>query len=280
MVREAPRTLRVLTLATVLAVAIGACSPQTPVATTGAATASAPTASPAPSSAPSSSLTAEASAEPTAAATPVATAAAPATPSPTKTPKPTPAPTINTNPVIVAFDTPKQEDCTNDTAGSIHVSWTIKRATGVTISIDGPGIYDTYSGLSGSIDLPFGCDHTVLKHTYTLTTMGGTGPAANLTHTVRTRAPSIETFALTPVTGCVDATGSATLRLSYSVRAATGADLYADGALYGSYTDKVAGPIPIAYPCSAESIKYKLVTTGGYGPAASATITVVRPVEP
>jgi hypothetical protein len=180
----------------------------------------------------------------------------------------------------VVFDTPLQEDCTNSTAGSIHVSWTIKRATGATISIDGPGIYDTYSGLSGSIDLPYGCDHTVLKHTYTLTTVGGTGAAATITRSVKTRAPTVEGFNLSTVTGCVDATGSATLRLSYTVRAATGADLYADGAVYGNYAGKVAGPIPISYPCSAASITYKLVPTGGYGTPIPAKLVVERPVEP
>jgi hypothetical protein len=205
--------------------------------------------------------------------------APPATPKPTKTPAPTPTP--NTNPVIVVFDTPKQEDCTNGTANSIHVSWTIKRATGVTISIDGPGIYDSYAGASGSVDLPYGCDMTVLKHTYTLKTVGGTGPADSETHTVRTRAASIEGFDLNPVTGCpADNSGSATVRFSYTVRAATGVELFLDGTIYGTYSGKVAGPIPIPYDCSKASITFKLVTTGGYGPAASKSIVLERPVEP
>lgn len=201
---------------------------------------------------------------------------APPTARPTKTPKPTP--TANTNPVIIEFVTPKQEDCTNDTAGQITVSWRIARATGVTISIDGPGVFMSYPGpeMSGVL-LPYGCGSSPLKHTYTITTVGGTGPAATITRTVRTRAPSVEAFALTPVTECGPGETNATLRLSYTVRAATGADLYWDGAIYAHYSGKVNGPIPISYDCSKASITYKLVTTGGYGPADSATLTISKP---
>jgi hypothetical protein len=213
-----------------------------------------------------------------------ATAAPPTsapTPGPTKTPKPTPTP--NTNPAIVFFDTPKQEDCTNSTAGSIHVSWSVKRATGVSISIDGPGIFDSYAGLTGEVDLPFGCDPAKLSHTYTLTTVGGTGPAASVTKTVKTRAPSITAFAMNPVTECAGDIGQANLRFSYTVRAATGADLYyrtdpeAPFLVYGNYSGTEVGPIGVPYDCRYASITYRLVTTGGYGDPARKTITVTRP---
>ena len=203
------------------------------------------------------------------------------TPRPTKTPKPTPTP--NTNPAIVSWDTPKYEDCTADppAAGMISVSWSVKRAEGVTISIDGGGIFDSYDTLvRENLVIPYGCDLTVLKHTYTLTTVGGTGPAATVTKTVRTRPPSVESFVLTPVTGCAGTSGNATVRLSYTVRAATGASLYTDGAIYANYSGKEAGPIPIPYDCSKSSITFKLKTTGGYGPSASKTIVLDRPTEP
>ncbi|HET9852064.1 MAG TPA: hypothetical protein VFP56_06110 [Candidatus Limnocylindrales bacterium] len=219
-------------------------------------------------------------APPTAPATAIPATAAP-TAKPTKTPKPTPTP--NTNPAIVSFETPKQEDCTNSTAGSIHITWSVKRATGVSISIDGPGIYDSYAGLTGEVDVPYGCDHTKLSHTYTLTTIGGTGPAASVTKTIKTRAPSITAFAVNPVTDCAGDTGQANLRFSYTVRAATGADLYyrtdpeAPFLIYGNYNGTEVGPIGIPYSCQYESITYRLVTTGGYGDAARQSITVTRP---
>lgn len=253
-------TLRRLAPGVVLAVAVGAC-----------------TSVPAPTAGPTLDLR---SAAPSALISPPTGSIATVAPETPVVPTDSPEPTPNTNPAIIAFDTPKQEDCTNATAGSIHVSWTIAHATGVTISIDGPGIYDAYSGTSGSIDLPYGCDHTVLRHTYTLKTTGGSGPWVRVTHTVRTRAPSVIGFGFSPAAGCLDTTGSATLRMSYTVRAGTGAELYADGALYGSYSGTQQGPIPVAYDCSRASITFKLVTTGGYGAEASARIVVERPVEP
>jgi hypothetical protein len=250
-----------LPAAILVAASIAACT-TAPVATTGAPT--------------SPSGSAVALASDAAAATPEAT------PEETLVPTATPeiSPASNTDPAIVEFVTPKQEDCTNASAGTIHVSWKVANATGASIAIDGPGIYDTYTGLTGSIDLPFGCDHDVLKHTYTLKTVGGIGPWMRLIHTVRTRPPSVEGFEFSTATGCTGTTGNANLRMSYTVRAATGADLLADGAPYGSYSGTQQGPIGVLYDCTKASINYKLVTTGGYGPEASQTMTVVRPVEP
>ena len=253
----------------------------------GAATASGSPALPGASASPGPSLVAVASGLATPGLTEAPATTVPATDAPTsapttqptKTPKPTPTP--NTAPVIVSWDTPKYEDCTNDSAGSILVGWSVKRADGVTISIDGPGIFDSYDELvRESLILPYGCDHNVLKHTYTLTTVGGTGAAATITKTVRTRPPEILAFGLTPVTGCAGESGAATVRFSYSIRAATGVTLYADGAIYNPYTGKEEGPIPIAYPCSKEKIAFELETSGGYGPPDSKTIVMERPTEP
>ena len=55
------------------------------------------------------------------------------------------------------------------------VSWHVTGATGVTLSVDGPGLYGSY-GPTGSQEFNFGCGGPVGStetHTYTLTTTGG-----------------------------------------------------------------------------------------------------------
>jgi hypothetical protein len=200
------------------------------------------------------------------------------TPKPTKTPKPTPTP--NTDPVIVVWETPKQEDCTGASAGSIHVRWQVRRADGVSVSIDGPGIYDSYAGLTGEIDLPYGCSNAVLEHTYTLRTVGGTGPADVLTRTVKTRAPSVVSFVMgEPDCGPGDL--SVGISMSYEIRAATGAQLWYDDApfgtylLYGTYFTKATDDI-VQYMCDDPQVRWRLTTTGGYGDSASKSRTVNR----
>jgi hypothetical protein len=242
--------------------------------TTGDAGASASaSALPGQSVAPSS--VAGASALPTDGASAVPPTAAPTaepTPKPTKTPKPTPTP--NTNPAIVVWEVPKLEDCTGTSGGSIHVSWRVERADGVSISIDGPGIYDSYAGLSGEIDLPYGCSNSVLEHTYTLRTIGGTGPVAKRSKTVETRAPSVVSFSMgTPDCGPGDTFVG--ISMSYEVRAATGAELRRDGSLYSTYSSKANDDI-VLYDCSEASQVWKLTTTGGYGDSASKSVTVER----
>ncbi len=194
------------------------------------------------------------------------------TPKPTRTPKPTPTP--NTNPAIVVWDVPKLEDCTGTTGGSINVRWRVERADGVSISIDGPGIYDSYAGLTGEIDLPYGCSNADLDHTYTLRTIGGTGPVATRTRTVATRAPSVVSFSMgTPDCGPGDTFVG--ISMTYEVRAATGAELRRDGSLYSTYGSKATDDI-VLYDCSKESQVWKLTTTGGYGDSASRSVTVER----
>ena len=185
---------------------------------------------------------------------------------------PLPSSSAGIDPFIVSFTTPKQEDCTNETAGSVHVSWEILNATGVSIAIDGPGIYDEYDGVTGSIDVPYGCDTTVLKHTYTLKTIGGTGIWMRVTHTIRTRAPSIVAFSVDkPDCGGPDQFVGTSMR--YEVRAATGAELRRDGAVYSTYAVKATDDI-VLYDCTKASQTFKLTTTGGYGDAASKSVSV------
>jgi hypothetical protein len=74
-------------------------------------------------------------------------------------------------PVIDSFDTPEDIDCHNGDVQSFTASWTTTNATHVTISIDGPGIYDEY-GPDGEADLPFSCSSS---HSFLLTAYNGDG---------------------------------------------------------------------------------------------------------
>ncbi len=100
------------------------------------------------------------------------------TPKPSPTPSPTPVP-----PTIVSFQAPQHTMCEIGTAFTIHLSWNVTNATGVNIAIDGPGLYNStpYPPADGE-DFPYSCDGN--PHTYTLTTVGGTGPTARRTVTV------------------------------------------------------------------------------------------------
>ena len=73
-------------------------------------------------------------------------------------------------PVIVSFTaSPSPADCKGP---FIQLSWTTQNATGVSVSIDGPGVYDSY-GPDGSAQVPFACSEA--SHTYTLTATGPDG---------------------------------------------------------------------------------------------------------
>ena len=105
---------------------------------------------------------------PTSAPTPEVTPLA--TPQPTPPPPPPPPPTPDPAPVIVSFTAnPSPATCEGP---FIQLSWTTQNATSVTVSIDGPGAYDTY-GPNGNADVPFAC--TEASHTYTLTADGPQG---------------------------------------------------------------------------------------------------------
>jgi hypothetical protein len=110
------------------------------------------------------------------------------TPAPTATPTdaPTPAPTAAqggggsrpspTGQTILSFGVPQTIQCdhANQTTPSVHLTWRTANATGVSISIDGPGKFADYPA-GGSADLPFAC--SVAQHTYLITTQGTGAPA-------------------------------------------------------------------------------------------------------
>jgi hypothetical protein len=133
----------------------------------------APTASAAPSASSSSSSAPTSSPAGSPTPSPVSTPAPPSTSVPTARPAPTPVPTPRPA-RIRSFTGPESVDCADsEFSGFIRLRWEVVRATGVTISIDGPGIYDRYDDTAGSAVVPFACgDET---HTYLLTTVGGVG---------------------------------------------------------------------------------------------------------
>ena len=106
----------------------------------------------------------------------------------TQPPKPTAAPatpeiTPVPKPKIVSFKGPKTVNCSDPAYdGFITLTWQIDNATSTELSIDGNGLYKAYPGDLGTDKVPFSCGNGQL--TYTLTTVGGEGPAASKTLTI------------------------------------------------------------------------------------------------
>ena len=107
----------------------------------------------------------------------------------TRSPNPSPA---RTGPQIVSFTVAKKPSCpvvgTPDNPQSypgqpVTISWKISGASGVTLSIDGPGKYRDYDGLQGSETLSFPCDTSrpTSTHTYTIRTFGGNAVTKTIT---------------------------------------------------------------------------------------------------
>jgi hypothetical protein len=229
---------------------------------------------------PSGSLTAEASPStaPTDSLTPTlapptAAPAAARTAAPPKAPTPTPTP--NTRPAITTFSIPSVVDCTV-LAPTIHIAWTIRNATGVTLSIDGGGLYQSYAGTSGRDDVPFGCSKNVPAHTYTLRTTGGSGPAATITKSVKWGAMQIVSFTMSATANCPNFNKGTTVgvNLNFEVKYATGAELKRDDILYSTYSTKVVHTTGITYDCTQHDQEFRLTTTGGYGTPATRTFLV------
>lgn len=124
-----------------------------------------------------------ASAQPTTAPTPEpVTPAPPPTQGAPATPEVTPIPA----PAIISFTGPATVDCADPSYdGFITLTWLVTDADSTELSIDGPGIYQSYPGVQGNYRVPFGCGAG--SHTYTLTTVGGNGPAATRTLTITER---------------------------------------------------------------------------------------------
>jgi hypothetical protein len=103
---------------------------------------------------------------------------------------PTQAPTqASTAPAFASFNAPHTVACNGQDVIYPHMTWSVRNATGITISIDTPdGIFDSY-GPSGATDqqnekVPFACSKSPLEHMYFFTTTGGTGPAVTKSVTI------------------------------------------------------------------------------------------------
>jgi hypothetical protein len=124
------------------------------------------------------------------------TTAAPTTTAPTVPPTTTPpstTPPVLTTPTVVVTPTipplvlhPTITNFTTPATGGciapfflpqyIDISWNTHFATKVTLSIDGPGVYKTYIGASGSDSVPFACPGS---HTYLLTAYNASGDSVS-----------------------------------------------------------------------------------------------------
>lgn len=86
-------------------------------------------------------------------------------------------------PVITMFWTPDNIDCHNGSFQYFTAEWTTTNAVRTTVSIDGPGIYDTY-GPNAEVSLPFNCSS---PHTFLLTAYGADGQTATKSITLHPR---------------------------------------------------------------------------------------------
>lgn len=105
--------------------------------------------------------------------------------------RPTTAPTTSApdgSAVIASFEVTQQPRCAEGTAVvrapavPVIISWRVTGATGVALSVDNPQIVGSYGqyGPQESLELSFPCDGPVgstVTHTYSITTVGGTGKA-------------------------------------------------------------------------------------------------------
>lgn len=214
-------------------------------------------------------------------APPTATAAAspsaavtnePPPPPPTKTPKPTKAPTPTPSPTpapakVKSFTAPNTIDCNVDPEPTqIHLEWSVARATGVTISIDGPGIYDSYDGATGAADVPFACGSD--SHTYLITTTGSDGAQATEKRVVKRAEPKIVNVYADNLSVQGACTQVYQRRVYWVVENAKGVTITVNGQQYGPYTGHEGNDL-LPYDCrNGAQPTYHFETTG-YGPAAT-----------
>lgn len=86
-------------------------------------------------------------------------------------------------PVITSFTTPDSIDCHNGDFQEFTAAWTTQNTVKVTISIDGPGVYNEYSAI-GEASLPFNCSSA---HTFTLTAHSSDGRSTTRSVTLQPR---------------------------------------------------------------------------------------------
>ncbi len=102
----------------------------------------------------------------------------------------TTATTTSNVPIITSYTSsttsiacPASDVSTTVPTPTVTLSWATQNATGVDLSVDGPGVYSSY-GPSGSTTLNVPCDGNT--HTYKLTAKGSNGQTATKTISVAT----------------------------------------------------------------------------------------------
>ena len=174
-----------------------------------------------------------------------------------------------------------------------NLTYRVANATGMALSVDNPGIVGSFGtyGPKGTIELPdLGCYLGNGEQTYTLYTVGGSGPQASKTIKrtgTHSRKAAVTTTSSTPAPQIVSAqincdfnSGDHTYHetLTYEVANATGMALSIDnpGAVGSFGTYDASGSIDIPnLGCYSENGEqtYTLNSVGGTGPQASKTIT-------
>jgi hypothetical protein len=167
-----------------------------------------------------------------------------------------------------------------DGNNEVTLSWELGGgATGATIAIDGPGIYNSYNGTTATEKFPGACDASNTQ-TFLLTT---TGPGTAATETIvvtysppaTTAPPTVPTIVEFKVIGpkC-DSTNQITLTWTLAGPGVTGATISIDGpGVYNSYSGlTVTEKFPGA--CGAGNTQTFLLKTVGGSPVAQKTIVV------
>ena len=181
----------------------------------------------------------------------------------------------------------------NDSDQTYHenLTYAVANATGMALSVDNPGIVGSFGsyGPQGTIELPdLGCYTGNGEQTYTLYTVGGSGPQASKTirktGTHSRKAPVTTTAPAPAITSasvsCDFNDGDQTYHetLTYQVANATGMALSIDnpGAVGSFGTYGASGSLEIPnLGCYSENGQqtYTLYSVGGTGDQASKTIT-------
>ncbi|MFN8025005.1 MAG: hypothetical protein U0W40_01215 [Acidimicrobiia bacterium] len=107
----------------------------------------------------------------------------PTQPQPQQPTQPQPQQPSSPAPVITSFRTPENIDCHNGNFQNFTAKWVAENAVKTTMSIDGPGIYNTY-GTSVEESLPFNCSSS---HSFTVTAYGADGRTVSQTITLEPR---------------------------------------------------------------------------------------------
>jgi len=113
--------------------------------------------------------------------TPTTTTSSSSTTSSTTTTTSASSTTAVPGPQILQFNgTPSPYQCPG--SGQIQLTWSTQNTTGVSISIDGGGVYGNY-GPTGNAQVPFACPDN--QHTYVLTANGTNGQSPEKTLVVQ-----------------------------------------------------------------------------------------------